>query len=202
MPTDWIWCVAFGQRNPKQFRRHRVVGCKPFSKTATHRSFCASECFVTTIFFEWQKIALRLLLSSSSKTVVFVIFTIWTSFSLAVIPYVEIGLDQELTMSPTSHVSKYFRVSDAHGAFTLQLLNCQLKTDPFARIRRRWMNCCRWVRRFTGCLETEFHLRTSKIRIWFAVDLAATIIPSRPVCICHRNTRNCTYLASSLARYP
>lgn len=44
-----------------------------------------------------------------TKTIIFIIFSIWTCFSIMVIPNIEIGLDQELTMSPESHVSKYFK---------------------------------------------------------------------------------------------
>lgn len=43
------------------------------------------------------------------KLTVLVFFTIITCLSLMVIPSIELGLDQELSMPTNSHVVKYFR---------------------------------------------------------------------------------------------
>jgi Niemann-Pick C1 protein len=42
---------------------------------------------------------------------VFIIFYAWLCTSLAVLPSIEVGLDQELSMPEDSFVLKYFRVS-------------------------------------------------------------------------------------------
>lgn len=44
--------------------------------------------------------------------VVLVFFTIMTCASIVVIPSVEPGLDQELSMAKDNHVVKYFKVSE------------------------------------------------------------------------------------------
>lgn len=45
------------------------------------------------------------------KSILLMLFTIWTSVSIYYIPTIDIGLDQQLTMSTDSHVYKYFQVS-------------------------------------------------------------------------------------------
>jgi Niemann-Pick C1 protein len=45
------------------------------------------------------------------RAAVMVIFFGWLCTSIAVIPDVEIGLDQELSMSEDSYVLKYFKVT-------------------------------------------------------------------------------------------
>lgn len=49
------------------------------------------------------------LLSSKVRPIIIAIFVIWTSFSVVVLPSVELGLDQELSMAKDSHVVKYFK---------------------------------------------------------------------------------------------
>lgn len=116
----------------------------------------------------------------------FVVFTVWTCLSIYVIPHIEIGLDQELTMSPSSHVSKYFKVN------TFYILDIQSQNVSFSRDRRRWMNYCWWDHPCTGSLEKGYRLTTSRNRTWFAVDLAAIITLSWPVYTCLRSTKICT----------
>jgi hypothetical protein len=53
------------------------------------------------------------------RAAVMVIFFGWLCTSIAVIPDVEIGLDQELSMSEDSYVLKYFKVT-AHKTLTLK----------------------------------------------------------------------------------
>lgn len=45
---------------------------------------------------------------------VFVIFYAWLCTSLAVLPHIEVGLDQELSMPEDSYVLKYFQVRILH----------------------------------------------------------------------------------------
>lgn len=42
---------------------------------------------------------------------ILLIFTVTLSLSIMVLPTIELGLDQELSMSEDSHVLKYFQVS-------------------------------------------------------------------------------------------
>jgi hypothetical protein len=46
---------------------------------------------------------------------VFVIFYAWLCTSLAVLPHIEVGLDQELSMPEDSYVLKYFQVRTFHS---------------------------------------------------------------------------------------
>jgi hypothetical protein len=52
-----------------------------------------------------------LLMKSVVRAVVMVVFFGWVCASVAVIPHIEIGLDQELSMSEDSYVYKYFKVT-------------------------------------------------------------------------------------------
>ncbi|XP_031627932.1 NPC intracellular cholesterol transporter 1 homolog 1b [Contarinia nasturtii] len=52
----------------------------------------------------------NLLKNKIFKTIIIVLFTIVTGASIYVIPKIEIGLNQQLTMSTDSHVYKYFNV--------------------------------------------------------------------------------------------
>lgn len=51
-----------------------------------------------------------LLMKTSVRAAVMVVFFGWLCTSIAVIPDIEIGLDQELSMSEDSYVLKYFKV--------------------------------------------------------------------------------------------
>jgi Niemann-Pick C1 protein len=53
------------------------------------------------------------LLSDCVRPIVSVIFICWACFSLMVIPSIELGLDQELSMPKDSHIVKYFQVSQS-----------------------------------------------------------------------------------------
>jgi len=50
---------------------------------------------------------------------VFVIFYAWLCSSLAVLPHIEVGLDQELSMPEDSYVLKYFQVIIQTNLITL-----------------------------------------------------------------------------------
>jgi len=52
-----------------------------------------------------------LLMKSLVRAVVMVVFFGWVCSSVAVIPRIEVGLDQELSMSEDSYVYKYFKVT-------------------------------------------------------------------------------------------
>ncbi|XP_034489627.1 NPC intracellular cholesterol transporter 1 homolog 1b [Drosophila innubila] len=52
------------------------------------------------------------LLSKPVKIIVLLIFTVITCLSLMIMPSVELGLDQEMSMPQDSHVVKYFRYMD------------------------------------------------------------------------------------------
>lgn len=168
-----------------------MVSCKEFLKNSTHLLFYASEYFPSSN--SWIESSTRdLPFFSSIKTMVFTIFTIWTCFSISTIPYVEVGLDQELTMAPDSHVSKYFKVRTTSDAYFCY------KIKYFSRLGRRWMNCYRWDRQFTGFSAKGFHSKILRNKIWFAVDLAVITTPSRPLYIWHRIILNCTYLEKNI----
>lgn len=51
-----------------------------------------------------------LLLQKWVRAVVMIVFFGWLCSSIAVIPHIEIGLDQELSMPEDSFVLKYFKV--------------------------------------------------------------------------------------------
>jgi Niemann-Pick C1 protein len=51
-----------------------------------------------------------LLMKSAVRAAVMVVFFGWLCTSIAVIPDIEVGLDQELSMSEDSYVLKYFKV--------------------------------------------------------------------------------------------
>lgn len=46
------------------------------------------------------------------RPVVIIIFFAWLCFSIAVLPDIQVGLDQELAVLKDSYLHKYFRVSD------------------------------------------------------------------------------------------
>jgi len=50
-------------------------------------------------------------MKSVVRAVVMVVFFGWVCSSVAVIPHIEVGLDQELSMSEDSYVYKYFKVT-------------------------------------------------------------------------------------------
>lgn len=52
-----------------------------------------------------------MLLSRIARPVVVVVFVGWLFSSIAVLPMIEIGLDQELSMPEDSYLQKYFEVS-------------------------------------------------------------------------------------------
>lgn len=52
-----------------------------------------------------------LLMKSAVRAAVMVVFFGWVCASIAVIPHIEVGLDQELSMSEDSYVYKYFKVT-------------------------------------------------------------------------------------------
>lgn len=52
-----------------------------------------------------------LLLKKWVRAVVMLVFFGWLCSSIAVVPHIEIGLDQELSMPEDSFVLKYFKVS-------------------------------------------------------------------------------------------
>lgn len=52
-----------------------------------------------------------LLMKSVVRGAVMVVFFGWVCTSIAVIPHIEVGLDQELSMSEDSYVYKYFKVT-------------------------------------------------------------------------------------------
>lgn len=55
--------------------------------------------------------------------VVLVFFTILTCASIVVIPSIEPGLDQELSMAKDNHVVKYFQVSECRELIRISLLH-------------------------------------------------------------------------------
>jgi len=55
-----------------------------------------------------------LLLQKWVRATVMIIFFGWLCSSIAVIPHIEIGLDQELSMPEDSFVLKYFKVCCNH----------------------------------------------------------------------------------------
>lgn len=55
--------------------------------------------------------------------VVLVFFTILTCASIVVIPSIEPGLDQELSMAKDNHVVKYFQVSECGELIRISLLH-------------------------------------------------------------------------------
>lgn len=46
------------------------------------------------------------------RPIVIIVFFAWLCFSVAVIPDIRVGLDQELAVMKDSYLHKYFRVSD------------------------------------------------------------------------------------------
>jgi len=58
----------------------------------------------------FKVIYVPLLLQKWVRTVVMIVFFGWLCSSIAVIPHIEIGLDQELSMPEDSFVLKYFKV--------------------------------------------------------------------------------------------
>lgn len=50
------------------------------------------------------------LMKTKTRAVVIIFFFAWLCFSISVIPHIEIGLDQELSMAEDSFVLKYFQV--------------------------------------------------------------------------------------------
>jgi Niemann-Pick C1 protein len=57
-----------------------------------------------------QECYVPFLMKKKVRAAVFVIFYGWLCSSLAVLPRVEVGLDQELSMPEDSYVLKYFQV--------------------------------------------------------------------------------------------
>lgn len=51
-----------------------------------------------------------LLLKKWVRVIVMIVFFGWLCSSIAVVPHIEIGLDQELSMPEDSYVLKYFQV--------------------------------------------------------------------------------------------
>jgi hypothetical protein len=57
-----------------------------------------------------QELYVPFLMKKKVRAGVFVIFYAWLCTSLAVLPHIEVGLDQELSMPEDSYVLKYFQV--------------------------------------------------------------------------------------------
>ena len=56
-----------------------------------------------------------LLLKKWVRAFVMLVFFGWICSSIAVVPHIEIGLDQELSMPEDSFVLKYFKVSNIYA---------------------------------------------------------------------------------------
>lgn len=72
-----------------------------------------------------------LLMKSVVRAAVMVVFFGWVCASVAVIPHIEVGLDQELSMSEDSYVFKYFKV----------IIHLQFIYEEIW-LKRNWDDCC------------------------------------------------------------
>ena len=75
-------------------------------QTSSQISKGASHGFLQTLF---EKYYTPFLMSKATRVVVSLIFLAMGCFSLIVVPSIEIGLDQELSMPKDSHIVKYFQ---------------------------------------------------------------------------------------------
>ena len=73
-----------------------------------------------------------LLMKSVVRAAVMVVFFGWVCASVAVIPHIEVGLDQELSMSEDSYVYKYFKVMSTYNLYTRRV-----------GLHRNGDSCCR-----------------------------------------------------------
>jgi len=64
--------------------------------------------------FVVQELYVPFLMKKKVRAGVFVIFYAWLCTSLAVLPHIEVGLDQELSMPEDSYVLKYFQVRELY----------------------------------------------------------------------------------------
>lgn len=64
-----------------------------------------------TLHSFFRKLYVPFLLHKYTRASVMLLFLGWLCVSLSVLPNISVGLDQELSMPPDSHVHKYFRVS-------------------------------------------------------------------------------------------
>lgn len=81
-----------------------------------------------------------LLMKSVVRAVVMVVFFGWVCASVAVIPHIEIGLDQELSMSEDSYVYKYFKVT-VHLQFIYKKSQFTQKLGPLLEAEIFHVNC-------------------------------------------------------------
>lgn len=85
------------------------------------------------------------ILSKYAKPLILVIFIVCTCLSIMVIPSIEPGLDQQLSMAKDSHVTKYFEVRKIR--FTPQKILFLLK--KFCK-NSLWLTFCQWGHQFIG----------------------------------------------------
>lgn len=64
-----------------------------------------------TLYSFFRQVYVPFLLNKYTRATVIVVFLGWLCVSLSVLPAITVGLDQELSMPPDSHVHKYFTVS-------------------------------------------------------------------------------------------
>lgn len=69
------------------------------------------EEIVGMLYRIFKTVYVPLLMKKWTRVVVIIGFFGWLCSSIAIIPHVEIGLDQELSMPEDSHVLKYFKVN-------------------------------------------------------------------------------------------
>lgn len=76
-----------------------------------------------------QELYVPFLMKKKVRACVFVIFYAWLCSSLAVLPHVEVGLDQELSMPEDSYVLKYFKVRYSINMINLLNILLVIKTN-------------------------------------------------------------------------
>lgn len=80
-----------------------------FSRNGTRR-FCFTSKFSVEIAFVELFKNVQIYVFRSYKTYILLVFTVWTSLSILLIPHITVGLDQEQSMATDSHVYTYFKV--------------------------------------------------------------------------------------------
>lgn len=115
--TAWTCSVACRRRTVRRWTiPTKGASSSEWLPTSTRRLLCESESR-TLVCLAWiaNLFLYSELFTRDVQYCVLVFFTIMTCTSIVVIPSIEPGLDQELSMAKDNHVVKYFKVSEERG---------------------------------------------------------------------------------------
>uniref|UniRef100_A0A336K5W7 CSON002459 protein n=1 Tax=Culicoides sonorensis TaxID=179676 RepID=A0A336K5W7_CULSO len=106
--TAFVALIALDEKRCRNMR-YDLVCC--FKSKETPKSFKNNRGVTESIFDLFYT---PLIMSKSVQIMVLIAMILWTSFSLYVLPHIEPGLEQDLTMPKDSSLAKYFRFMEKY----------------------------------------------------------------------------------------